>query len=935
MRGSKSAEGHSSAGTKSFKSLFRHIRYLFFISFAITAGSGLVSCDSEDDGMGKNAGRLQVHLAADTASLQKGTVHPLTKAGAGEFDKFLWTDDYKVHITQDDTVIVKSFERYDQMPAEVFLKEGAYKLVAFKGENLPAAFENPYFEGSVDFQIKQNMSTPLEVTCTLANARITTEFAGDFKDIYVDHTVLLSTPYTTEDFKIAKEEERPAYIQVSEKGTEMAIGISLRKADEETAKTYYVPTTLKLQRRQNIRLIFKAEGSDPSVQGIGLTVVLDDEMEEMTFTTEIPDFMWQQFDKPTLTPAEFKAGDKFEFKSGLFTQNPYIGINMPGGIGSLQIKYWREGEEEEEAALYDLATEEGRQAALDKHYTWTVGKETDINMAGQKTAVLYLQQGLNSLLSGDDATLIYHFEVYGTDATGKANASNVLTFDADVLPAEAPQILATPGETAFEIVEGDELTADWKLTFSATGLIDADETKVVINDGTSDRIYPFMKDDGNELKLNFDAETEITNAANATVTFPKSFTTRLTAPATGSKVYTFTFYLKDKKEKEYVLSKTVTVHAPVFSLETTSDDAFARRIVFRAATSDREDHKHLSFQYRPQGGLNWSSAGLSGMKPAAEAIDGGGFHYVDTLKGLTPEAAYSVRAVYNANTPYVRYSEERMVTTEREQGFRNGKLTDPLDNWSIEPDKNGSSAPGYNEEILVGFFGVKLKDPWRCWEVWEVGTNDQPSDWNTLNKKTTANGGYNTGSVTAFGDRTWTRYVANSGTMQAEGVSGSAALVRTVGWGSATSAAGSGSIIGHSTAGELYLGIYDNGPQYGIDFTSRPTGFSFQYKYTNPMRGSDTFVAEIVVVDENKEKVIQQFTCPTVTSKWIEQTVYIDYPMKFTKATQMYIRFVSGSGKEDDYKYADFPIQASNTNLSNGEYTGSHLYIDNVTLIYE
>ena len=930
MRGSKSAEGHSSARTKSLKNLFGHILYLFFISFAITGGLGLVSCDSEDDGMGKNAGKLQVHLAADTASLQKGTVHPLTKVGAGEFDKFLWTDDYKVHITKDDTVIVKSFERYDQMPAEVSLKEGAYKLVAFKGENLPAAFENPYFEGSVDFQIKQNMSTPLEVTCTLANARITTEFAGDFKDIYVDHTVLLSTPYTTEDFKIAKEEERPVYMQVAEKGTEMAIGISLRKADEETAKTYYVPTTLKLQRRQNIRLIFKAEGSDPSVQGIGLTVVLDDEMEEMTFTTEIPDFMWQQFDKPTLTPTEFKAGDKFEFKSGLFTQNPYIGINMPGGIGSLQIKYWREGEEEEEAILYDLTSEEGRQAALDKHYTWTVGEESDINMAGQKTAVLYLKQGLNSLPSDDDATLTYHFEVYGTDATGKANASNILAFDANVLPAEAPQILVTPGETAFEIVEGDELTADWKFTFLATGLIDEDETKLVVNDGTSDRIYPFMQDDGNELKMNFGAETQITGDAYATVTFPKSFTTRLTAPATGSKVYTFTFCLKDQKEKEYVLSKTVTVYAPVFSLETTSDDAFARRIVFRAATSDREDHKHLSFQYRPQGGLNWSSAGLSGMKPAAEAIDGGGFHYVDTLKGLTPEAAYSVRAVYNANTPYVRYSEERTVTTEREQGFRNGKLTDPLDDWSIEPDANGSSARGYDVAKTFG----NMEEPWRCWEVWRPWSESVATDWNTLNKKTTSDGGYNKGSVIKIsGTREWTRYVANSGTIQTEGVTGSAALLRTVGWGAGNTASGAASSIKYANPGELYLGTYAGSPVYGIEFASRPSGFSFDYKYQQPMKGSDEFTAEIILWDENGKEFKQKFSSSDVTSEWQSVFVHLSYPQGAAKAKKMAIRFISG--QERTYKYADFPVQAPGANLTNGEYTGSHLYIDNVTLIYE
>lgn len=930
MRGSKWMEGHSSARTMSLKNLFRCVLHRLVITLGLAGGLLLASCDSEEDEMGKSAGTLQVHLTADTTSLKKGTVSPLTKLNAGEFDKFLWTDDYQIRINKDDTFTVKSYERYDQMPSEISLKEGDYTFTAFKGENLPAAFENPYFEGSADFQIKQNMSTPLDVTCALANARITTEFSGDFKDLYIDYTVLLSTPYTTEDFKIAKDESRPVYMQVSEKGTEMAIGIRLRKVEEETDKTYYVPTPLKLGRRQNIRLIFNADGGDPSVQGIGLTVVLDDEMQQFTFTTEIPDFMWQQFDKPTLTPTEFKSGDKFDFKSGLFAENPYIGINMPGGIGSLHIKYWLEGEEEEEAVIYDLATEAGQQAALEKHYTWTAGEETDVKMVGQKTAVLYLQQGLNSLPADEDATITYHFQVYGTDATGKANAANVLAFDVDVLPADAPQILVNPTETAYNLVEGDEISSDWKLTFSATGLIDTDQTKLVVNDGTSDRIYPFMQDNGSELKLNFGAETEIANAANATITFPKSFTTRLTAPEVGNKVYTFTFYLKDQNGKEYTLpAKAVTVYAPVFTLETTSDDAFARRIVFRSVTSDREDQKRLSFQYRPEGGLNWSSVGLTGLKPAGED----GFHYVDTLKGLTPEAIYTIRAVYNANTPYVRYSEERMVTTEKEQGFRNGKLTDPLDSWSIEPDANGSTLPGYNESISVGFWGVYLKDPWRCWEVWLVGTTDQASDWNTLNKKTTAPGGYNKSDVLATKDKAWTRYVANSGTIKTEGVSGAAALLRTVGWGAGNTAAGSASSIKYASPGELYLGSYEDSPVYGIEFVSRPSGFSFDYKYQQPMQGSDAFTAEITVWDENGKEFMQTFTSSGVTSEWKRAFVYMDYPLGAAKAKKMSIRFISG--KEATYKYADFPVQAPNTNLSNGEYTGSHLYIDNVTLIYE
>ena len=52
---------------------------------------------------------------------------------------------------------------------------------------------------------------------------------------------------------------------------------------------------------------------------------------------------------------------------------------------------------------------------------------------------------------------------------------------------------------------------------------------------------------------------------------------------------------------------------------------------------------------------------------------------------------------------------------------------------------------------------------------------------------------------------------------------------------------------------------------------------------------------------------------------------------KQTKAASMYIRFVSGSSTAKD----DLLIVPPAMNLSNGEYVGSQLSVDNVELIYE
>ena len=124
------------------------------------------------------------------------------------------------------------------MPSEIELKEGAYTLIASKGDNLPSAFENPYFEGSTDFTVKADMSTPIDVTCTLGNARITVDYTEDFKEAYSDYTVLLSSAFTSGSLEIKKDEMRPAYMQVAKEGSELGIAIRLKKITEDKEKTY-------------------------------------------------------------------------------------------------------------------------------------------------------------------------------------------------------------------------------------------------------------------------------------------------------------------------------------------------------------------------------------------------------------------------------------------------------------------------------------------------------------------------------------------------------------------------------------------------------------------------------------------------------------------------------------------------------------------------
>lgn len=853
----------------------------------------LFACDDQEDHSSKS-GKLRLNLVADTTSLKKGVNSTLTKSVTDEFEEFLKVEDYRICITTaKDTV--QSFDRFDRMPAEIELPEGVYTLVASKGDNPAAGFENPYFEGSTDFTIIEEMSTPLDVTCTLGNARITADYTDDFKEAYTDYTVLLSSAYATTELEIAKGETRPAYMKVDKEGTDVAIGIRLKKLNAEEEKTYYVPTAIKMERRQNVRLIFKTDGE--ALEGIGLDIMLDDSLTTETFTTKIPDFMWQQFDKPTLSADGFKEGDVLRLKTSVFEDDLRIGFVMPGGVNSLLVKHW-EGDAEDEAEVIDFVTEPEK--AKEKYYSWMVNEDEFAPLKGTKAGYLILKNAIKSLKAAIDESVEYHYKFYGKDATGKEYPTNEINLTIVVEPADAPFI--EDFELPSEIVEGDELKSMVETILAADAVINAEKTTLTIESDNMEPIsYHLMEMDDRRSLYEQGIGIEIIASTKLQMVFLKPFTALLSAPEEGgSRSYTYRLHLEDDNGKIAEVTKTIVVKSPKFELVTTEGDAFAKRIVLRTNFLGNEDKNKLTYQYL--NGSDWTD--LSNQSLKKDAV---GNQWVDTLRNLTPETKYSVRAVYNKDKDYERISNKVTVMTESIGTIPNGRFEE----WRFE-------TKGYWEKYF----------PWK---------DEATMGWNTVNLKTTQDGSGLGGNL---------RYVANSGTMSTtdKGDGDIAALIRTVGWGRGNSAGGDASIIKHLTPGELFLGEVDNNtlePIYGYKFNSRPTGFSFDYKYETKSGGNDKFVAKIVVLDANGEIIAQQQLSEVnsgAISSWVTgQKVRLQYTGRngCLKADKIYILFKSSSSDNYDYLRKNLIKIPPFAGKGNVESVGSQLYIDNVELIYE
>lgn len=92
--------------------------------------------------------------------------------------------------------IAASVEDHRTVTAEnpIRLQVGSYSLVAKGGENLNAAFDNPYYEGRTaeNFRINPDRNTNVSLTCTLANTSFSVEFPADFAQNFTEYEVAVT-----------------------------------------------------------------------------------------------------------------------------------------------------------------------------------------------------------------------------------------------------------------------------------------------------------------------------------------------------------------------------------------------------------------------------------------------------------------------------------------------------------------------------------------------------------------------------------------------------------------------------------------------------------------------------------------------------------------------------------------------------------------------
>ena len=875
---------------KNLYKIYSAKKMIFLVWSVLVLSILIFSCDSDKVGAFEHPGLLQFGLSADTTGIQGN--QEITKAVLPDLEPFLNTDLYQIEILQgEEETVVSSFEHYEDMPDQVELERGNYKIRASMGELKPAAFEAPRFEGVSDFIIKENMTTKLDVTCSLANARVTVAYTDSFKVVYPTYTLSIKTSHTTEPLEFVQDEVRPGWFQVDAGGEDLK-GILTVKPDTGEIKQYSVNIP-SVKPKDNVRLTFNSTPNTRPDQGLTVKITINDETEEKPVYIYIPDYMLP-VDAALLESHGFAHEDPIVLGNKDKVTEANVKMYVPGTIENCKLSIW---EDDGKPMEYDLA----HLNDVDKGVL--TGKGFNLPDIWHKKQVLLdfvpVIEKLPRIEAGKTEVKVYNYQLIVTDSLVNPHVSNPLTLSVKMIPDVAPKILLSDGFISSDIIrvteggivynDGVKNDPEFNATIQSSKELSACLLKITDATGT-------MREYDLTTGTSIDGVKYDLSASIPFVNFKEAISA-LTLDDDNVKRYEYELTARTEFEGttyEDVKTFIVDLVPPKFEMSMNGDtevngDAFAKRAVLRATTKTGSADK-LLFQLYEDG--QWKDIAKDRMDGEVSIKDDVASAVVT---GLKPETQYRVRAKYGNHV-----SGEVTFTTEKEV-YLSEKMLD-LEEWSYV---DGPKATG-----LAALGG---KGPF--WKHWYPRNNkDEATEgWCTLNNITSQ-------------DNVYCAYESNSGTIQSTEASSGvyAAEIRTLGWGEGTTAAAPISTIKNITPGQLFLGkVSGLDYQYGYTFFSRPTAISFDYKYIP--KGTHQFIAKIIL--KNNETLIgEKIFSGDAQSSYISKKLYIDYSF-FLKATSISIIFISGDNTKEEVDTASISRSS--------EHVGNRLFIDNVSLIYE
>ena len=782
--------------------------------------------------------------------------------------------DFSLTIKNADGETIGSWEKFSEYDASTVVSVGEYTVSASYGDATAEGFDGLSYAGSSSANVTEGETTEVSVQCTINKARVSIAYTDAFKQYFSAYSASVTSSHSNK-VSFAADETRAAYFVPG--NLDVYLDVTRPGASE---KTTLKVKTLAAEVKHEYRLTMDVDAGTSTLK--------------ITFNDDPENTQNVEFD---VSDEALNAAPPVFMANG-FTSESAIEVVEGGSVEGVLQAYLNASSG---IASCTLATNSAALKALGWPESVNLVKMT----AEQKQKMTDLGLIVKGLGDNLDKIAIVEFQnvVPNLYCTGEGDEDHTFTLTAtDVFgkETETPVVLKIKSRNNGFAVNLPESVPYGSSTMSFTMTLEGDASKVKFYYFAFGAFQQFAAEN---VSISSEGTTH-----NVTLTYPDP----LIDTEAGVQL-----------KAEYgskAIEKTVKVDDPALTLSLKNGDAdvWAKHVDFQVVASAKSrssrtisastveiQHKDTDETWK-----KWENVSFDGQN---------GF----VINGLTSNTSYTFRAVYCQR----EYSNEQTVKTEEELGLPNAGMEEWFSNKITEDGTNLSG----NDKVY-----------WNKWYPWNE--NDEKSKgWNTLNQTTTQYGAKpSTFLGLPISPYVGCCYTTNSGTIRTEDKNSGnyAALIRTVGWGKWNTANAISGRMGRCdcvTPGELYLGTYDvagHQSKYGYAFISRPSAIQFMYKYL-PKNSADWFEVVVEIKDALGNVLVNKAITKTgEASIYTSEKIELEYTVA-AKAAMLSIIFKSSGNKNCWGANTDNLNPPPGSNLSDGEYVGSQLYIDDVELIYE
>lgn len=309
------------------------------VSFMLAAGF-LCSCQSELDESAKGYGYLQLASVDVNKSMTRADVTA--------------TEQISIDVYDEEGTNVKHADKWQDINSEngLLLPAGkTYTVKAYsydRDKNAQGFDAKPYYAGEEDVTIKANQATYAEITCKLAQSKVSVEYTDKFKSTFTESFTCYVTGNSGTNIEFKDGETRAAYVKA-----EQPLSIKLDFGNNKVF-TQQITASAKAAHLYKVKL----EAGDAQT---GITITLDPTIHQYEVTLEIPTKMEDYIATTDISTDISKVWGQFAYLTGE--------CNITGATDPVQFCYKKKADADwttiEATKVGDTFTYENKVAPLD------------------------------------------------------------------------------------------------------------------------------------------------------------------------------------------------------------------------------------------------------------------------------------------------------------------------------------------------------------------------------------------------------------------------------------------------------------------------------------------------------------------------------------------------------------------------------------------